>query len=94
MTKKQGHLRVLETRAPRSARAMTDIDQFKHVEELFNAALDLPAEHRYAYLECACGRDKVTLETVVRLLRHVGISLPVDWARRPSCEAGRARRGC
>ena len=73
---------------------MMDIDQFKHVEELFNAALDLPVEHRYAYLERACGRDKVTLETVVRLLRHAGIRLPMDRVRRPSCEAGRARRGC
>ena len=73
---------------------MMDIDQFKHVEELFNAALELPAERRYAYLGRACVRDKATLETVVRLLRHAGIRLPVDWAPRPSCEAGRARRGC
>ena len=73
---------------------MMDIDQFKHVKELFNAALDLPTEHRHAYLERACGRDKATLETVVRLLRHAGIRLPVVWAPRPNCEAGRARRGC
>ena len=33
--------------------ATMDIDQFKRVEELFNAALDLPAEQRDAFLERA-----------------------------------------
>ncbi len=47
-----------------------DIDQFKRVEELFNAALDLPAERRDAFLDRACGPDRTLLETVLRLLRH------------------------
>ncbi len=47
-----------------------DIEQFKRVEELFNAALDLPAERRDAFLERACGPDRTLLETVLRLLRH------------------------
>ena len=48
-----------------------DIDQFKHVEQLFNSALDLPAERRPAFLERACGKDTGLLNTVERLLRHV-----------------------
>ncbi len=47
-----------------------DIDQFKRVEELFNAALELPAERRDAFLERACGPDRTLLDTVLRLLRH------------------------
>lgn len=48
-----------------------DIDQFKRVEELFNAALELPAEQRDAFLERACASDRTLLDTVLRLLRHV-----------------------
>ena len=48
-----------------------DIDQFKHVEQLFNSALDLPTERRPAFLERACGEDRGLLDTVERLLRHV-----------------------
>ena len=57
-----------------------DVEQFKHVEELFNAALDLPAEHRHTYLERACGPDTATLETVIRLLRHAGFRPPLNCA--------------
>lgn len=55
-----------------------DVDQFKHVEQLFNSALDLPAERRYAFLERACDTDTGTLETVLRLLRHAGIEVTVE----------------
>ena len=50
-----------------------DVDQFKHVDELFNSAHDLPAERRFAFLERACGTDTGMLETVLRLLRHAGV---------------------
>ena len=49
-----------------------DIRRFKRVEELFDAALEMPAGRRYAYLERACGSDVELLDTVVRLLHHAG----------------------
>ncbi len=48
-----------------------DIDQFKRVEALFDAAIELPAEQRDVFLERACGSDRTLLDTVLRLLRHV-----------------------
>ncbi len=48
-----------------------EIDQFERMEELFNAALDVPADQRLAFLERACGADTGLLDAVVRLLRHV-----------------------
>ncbi len=47
------------------------VDQFERMEELFNAALDVPADQRLAFLERACGADTGLLDAVVRLLRHV-----------------------
>ena len=47
-------------------------EQFKRVEELFDAALEVPADQRQRFLERACGPDTKLLETVERLLRHVG----------------------
>ncbi len=57
---------------------MMDIDQFKRLEKLFNAALDLPPEGRQVFLERACGRDRATLETVARMLRHGGIEATAE----------------
>ena len=47
------------------------IERFKRVERLFDAALDVPADQRIAFVERACGEDTGLLDTVVRLLRHV-----------------------
>ena len=57
---------------------MMDIDQFKRLEKLFNAALDLPPEGRHVFLERACGRDTATLETVARMLRPAGIEATAE----------------
>ena len=54
------------------------IDQFERMEELFNAALDLPADQRLVFLERACGADKGLLDAVVRLLRHVNSTQPLN----------------
>ena len=48
-----------------------NIERFKRVERLFDAALDVPADQRIALLERACGEDTGLLDTVVRLLHHV-----------------------
>ena len=47
------------------------VDKFERMEELFNAALDVPADQRLAFLKRACGADTGLLDTVVQLLRHV-----------------------
>ena len=49
-----------------------NIEQFRHAEELFDAALELPTDQRHTFLEQACGPDTTLLDSVVRLLRHVG----------------------
>jgi hypothetical protein len=66
-----------------------DIDQFKRVEELFDAALDLPADRRRGFLERACGSDTKLRETVERLLRHAerdgaGVDPDAEQARSPA----------
>ena len=44
--------------------------QFKRMEELFNAAADLPPERRHGFLQEACGADTELLLRVERLLHH------------------------
>ena len=46
------------------------------MEELFNAALDVPADQRLDFLERACGADTGLLDAVVRLLRQVNSTQP------------------
>lgn len=52
------------------------IDQFERMEELFNAALDVPTDQRLAFLKRACGADTGLLDAVVRLLRQVNSTQP------------------
>ena len=54
------------------------VDQFERMEELFNAALDVPADQRLDFLERACGADTELLDAVVRLLRHVNSTHPLN----------------
>ena len=50
-----------------------DIDRFKRLEELFDAAVALAPEQRHAYLEQACGDDTDLLALVDRMLQRVGV---------------------
>ncbi len=52
------------------------VDRFERMEELFNAALDVPADQRLDFLERACGADTDLLDAVVRLLRQVNSTHP------------------
>ena len=45
-------------------------EQFKRVDQLFDAALDVPPEERDAFLQEACGGDEELRHQVERLLRH------------------------
>ena len=49
---------------------MMNAGQFKRMEELFDAAVDLPPERRHRFLQGACGTDTELLLHVERLLRH------------------------
>ena len=49
---------------------MMNAGQFKRMEELFDAAVDLPPERRHRFLQEACGTDTELLLHVERLLRH------------------------
>ena len=64
------------------------IDQFKRLEELFDAALELSPDQRHAYLEKACGEDTGLLGLVERMLCRVGDDTA---ALRPEVEALLAR---
>ena len=68
-------------------------DNFSRVEEIFDAALDLPAEQRESYLDQACGDDETLREKIGRLLRHaerattsvvVGAEAVAAWTGGPS----------
>ncbi len=49
-----------------------NIAQFKRLEELFDAAVELPADQRHAYLEQACGEDAELLGLIERMLDRAG----------------------
>ncbi len=51
--------------------------QFKRMEELFAAAVDLPPERRHAFLLEACGADTELLLRVERLLRFADDNIGV-----------------
>jgi len=54
-----------------------NIDEFKRLEELFNAAVELPPAQRHAYLAKACGEETELLVLVERLLDHRGTGTAV-----------------
>ncbi len=71
VTGSRGQLRVLKVWAAFPRPTAMKIDKFERMEELFNAALDVPTDQRLAFLERACGTDTGLLDALVRLLRHV-----------------------
>jgi serine/threonine protein kinase/Tfp pilus assembly protein PilF len=50
--------------------AVMNTAQFKRLEELFDAAVELPPDRRHEFLVNACGGDGELLHRVERLLRH------------------------
>jgi serine/threonine protein kinase len=46
--------------------------QFKRLEELFDAAVELPADQRHPYLEQTCGEDAELLGLIERILDRAG----------------------
>ena len=65
-----------------------NIGEFKRLEELFNAAVELPPARRHAYLAKACGEQTELLVLVERLLDRKGIDTA---AVRPELETLPAR---
>ena len=67
-----------------------NIDRFKRLEELFDAAAELPVDQQHAYLDQACGDDTELLALVERMLHRVGDDTA---ALRPEVTAESARPG-
>ncbi len=48
------------------------IGEFKRLEDLFDAAAELPSDQRHAYLQKECGEDRELLELIERILHRMG----------------------
>lgn len=55
---------------------MSEADHWQAVEQLFHAALALPAGEREAFLDERCAGDRALLDEVRSLLRHAGNDAP------------------
>ena len=52
-------------------------DQFKQLEELFDAAVELPPDQRHTYLKDACGQDTQLRSLIERMLGREGAATAV-----------------
>jgi hypothetical protein len=69
-----------------------DAERWKRVDELLQAALQVPAERQEAFLRRQCGGDSELLEEVRSLLTSHR-KAEAFW-NRPGCTSPRLRRNC
>ncbi len=61
--------------------SLTDPERWARVDELLNAALDLPAADRDAFVRAQCGNDAILLAQLRRLLSAQDTPSPIDEER-------------